>query len=94
MFLFIQKAFKHNNSFVDVGGILCAASFSSQSAGLAERGSCLGCCIPAVLRRWGAVEVVAILRKSRLRFRLSWCKKTQNVKSYLAALRFSVQFGK
>lgn len=68
LFIFIQKAFKRNNSFVDVGGILWTASFSSQSAHLAGHGTCLRCCIPAALRRWAAVEVAAILGKSCLRF--------------------------
>lgn len=69
LFIFIQKAFKHNNSFVDVGGILWTVFFfSSQSAASAEGGNCLGCCIPAVLRRWAAVELAAMLGKSCLRF--------------------------
>lgn len=74
LFILIQKVFKHNNSFVDVGGILWTASFSSQSAHLAQSGDAASLQFSRDGQQWKWQQY---LGKAVSDFRPSWYKETQ-----------------
>lgn len=74
LFILIQKVFKHNNSLVDVGGVLWTASFSSQSAHLAESGNAASLQFSEDGQQWKWQQY---LGKAVSDFRSSWCKETQ-----------------
>lgn len=78
LFIFIQKAFKHNNSFVDVGGILWTVFFFHLNLLLQQR---VGTALDAASlqfsedgQQWNWQQC---LGKAVSDFRPSWCKETQ-----------------